>query len=115
MSPSPGLRLHSACTLLHSNDNVPFKKWWRQEKTPDRPRPFLHFARSRSDVGRRLPKLTFMVASIFGLPDRGLLRRGMAADLCVFDPATVRECDAEMVQDLAGTRNVSYRKRWLSK
>ena len=24
----------------------------------------------------------------------------MAADLCVFDPATVRECDAEMVQDL---------------
>jgi N-acyl-D-aspartate/D-glutamate deacylase len=47
-------------------------------------------------------KLTFMVASIFGLPDRGLLRRGMAADLCVFDPATVRECDAHMVQDLPG-------------
>jgi N-acyl-D-amino-acid deacylase len=45
-------------------------------------------------------KLTFMVASIFGLHDRGLVRRGMAADLVVFDPATIRECEPEMVQDL---------------
>jgi N-acyl-D-aspartate/D-glutamate deacylase len=47
-------------------------------------------------------KLTFMVASIFGLQGRGLLRRGMAADLVLFDPATIRECDPEMVQDLPG-------------
>ncbi|MGH7824014.1 MAG: N-acyl-D-amino-acid deacylase family protein [Candidatus Binatia bacterium] len=47
-------------------------------------------------------KLTFMVASIFGLNDRGLLRPGMAADLVLFDPATIRECEPEMVSDLPG-------------
>ncbi len=45
-------------------------------------------------------KLTFMVASIFGLTDRGLIRPKMAADLVLFDPTTVRECDPEMVSDL---------------
>jgi N-acyl-D-aspartate/D-glutamate deacylase len=47
-------------------------------------------------------KLTFMVASIFGLYDRGLVRPGMAADLVLFDPSTVRECEPEMASDLPG-------------
>ncbi len=47
-------------------------------------------------------KLTFMVASVFGLYDRDLIRPGMAADLVLFDPQTVRECEPEMVNDLPG-------------
>ncbi len=47
-------------------------------------------------------KLTFMVALVFGLHDRGLIRPGMAADLVLFDPQTIRECEPEMVNDLPG-------------
>jgi N-acyl-D-amino-acid deacylase len=45
-------------------------------------------------------KLTFRVASVFGLSDRGLLRAGFAADIVVFDPATVNTLEPEYVQDL---------------
>ncbi len=47
-------------------------------------------------------KLTFRVASVFGLNDRGLLRRGFAADIAIFDPATVNTQEPEYVQDLPG-------------
>ena len=62
-------------------------------------------------VEEAVRKLTFMVASIFGLPDRGLLRRGMAADL-----VPLRSVDQsasampEMVQDLPGNE-----KRFIQK
>jgi N-acyl-D-aspartate/D-glutamate deacylase len=45
-------------------------------------------------------KLTFRVASVFGLADRGLLRPGLAADIAVFDPATVNTQEPEYVNDL---------------
>lgn len=45
-------------------------------------------------------KLTFLPASIFGIHDCGLLRRGMAADIFVFDPAKVDLAEPEKVQDL---------------
>ena len=45
-------------------------------------------------------KLTFRVASLFGLGDRGLVRPGFAADLAIFDPATVNTLEPEYVQDL---------------
>jgi N-acyl-D-aspartate/D-glutamate deacylase len=55
-------------------------------------------------------KLTFMVASIFGLHDRGLVRTGMAADLVVFDPERVSDTEPEMVQDLpAGEKRLVQR------
>ena len=47
-------------------------------------------------------KLTFMVASIYGLNDRGLIRPGMAADLVLFDPDEVNDCEPEAVNDLPG-------------
>lgn len=41
-------------------------------------------------------RLTFDSASTFGLYDRGLLRPGLAADITIFDPATVK-CGQETV------------------
>ena len=44
-------------------------------------------------------RLTFDSASTFGLYDRGLLRPGMAADIAIFDPATVKCGKEEVVHD----------------
>ena len=63
-----------------------------------------HFVRERGalTLEAAIRKLTGMQAQIFGITDRGLLRSGMAADAVVFDPATVRPEEAELVHDLPG-------------
>ena len=47
-----------------------------------------------------IKKMTFLPASIFGIHDRGLLRRGLAADLFVFDPTTIDLLPPEKINDL---------------
>jgi N-acyl-D-aspartate/D-glutamate deacylase len=47
-------------------------------------------------------KLTSQPAQIFGLPERGLIRTGHAADLLLFDPATVGRGPKRRVFDLPG-------------
>jgi N-acyl-D-aspartate/D-glutamate deacylase len=47
-----------------------------------------------------IKKLTFLPASLFGIHDRGLLRRGMAADVVVFDPEKIDLAEPEKVHDL---------------
>jgi N-acyl-D-aspartate/D-glutamate deacylase len=44
-------------------------------------------------------RLTFDSASTFGLYDRGMLRPGLAADITIFDPATVKCGKEEVVHD----------------
>lgn len=55
-------------------------------------------------------KLTFRVASVFGLGDRGLLRPGLAADITIFDPATINTLEPEYVQDLPGNETRMIQK-----
>ena len=44
-------------------------------------------------------RLTFDSASAFGIYDRGLLQPGMAADLVIFDPDTIRPVPEDVVHD----------------
>ncbi len=55
-------------------------------------------------------KLTFMQASLYGMHDRGLLWQGMAADITIFDLATIAAEEPEEVYDLpAGMMRLAQR------
>lgn len=62
------------------------------------------YVRERADLSLEegIRKLTSMQADIFGISDRGRLEAGMAADVVVFDPATVAPCEPELVHDFPG-------------
>jgi len=55
------------------------------------PRVLGHFVRDRGvlPLPEAIRKMTSYPASILGIPDRGVIRRGAAADLVIFDPATI--------------------------
>jgi N-acyl-D-aspartate/D-glutamate deacylase len=63
-----------------------------------------HWIRERNvmTLEEGVRKLTSMVAAIFGLDDRGLIRPGLAADLVLFDPENVGDCEPETASDLPG-------------
>jgi N-acyl-D-amino-acid deacylase len=53
-------------------------------------------------------RVTSLPAAIIGLPDRGTLREGLAADICVFDPDTISEAATifEPNQEAIGVRHL---------
>ena len=63
-----------------------------------------HWARECSAMGmsEAVRRLTSHPASVFGMTERGLLRTGLAADLLLFDPATVGRGPKHRVHDLPG-------------
>jgi N-acyl-D-aspartate/D-glutamate deacylase len=63
-----------------------------------------HWVREKGimSLEEAIRKLTFVQASLFGLFDRGLVRPEMAADLMVFDPATIGPLEPREANDLPG-------------
>jgi len=83
-----GLSDGGAHVQFHSNVSNPTRLlgYWVREK---------HIMSLEHAVRR----LTFDSAAAFGIHDRGLLLPGMAADLVVFDPDTVRPVPEDVVHD----------------
>ena len=66
--------------------------------------------RQMISLEQAIHKLTFHVASIWGIEGRGLLRPGFAADVTVFDPKTIKACVPEWAEDYpAATRRLIQR------
>src|SRR3954447_17650606 len=71
-----------------------------------------HWVRDRQEftLEEAVRMITLAPALAWGFADRGLLREGMAADLNIFDPATVGPAVPRIVEDLpAGGRRLSQR------
>ena len=70
--------------------------------------------RQMISMEQAIHKLTFHVASVYGIEGRGLLRPGFAADVTVFDPKTVKACAPEWAEDYpAATKRLIQRSEGL--
>jgi N-acyl-D-aspartate/D-glutamate deacylase len=70
------------------------------------------WARERGvlSLEQAIHKLTFQVATVYGITGRGLVQPGYAADLTIFDADTVNACEPEWADDYpAGTRRLIQR------
>jgi N-acyl-D-amino-acid deacylase len=66
--------------------------------------------RQMISLEQAIHKLTFHVASVYGIEGRGLLRPGFAADVTIFDPKTVKACAPEWADDYpASTKRLIQR------
>jgi N-acyl-D-amino-acid deacylase len=66
--------------------------------------------REMISLEQAIHKLTFHVASVYGIEGRGLLRPGFAADVTIFDPQTVKACAPEWADDYpASTKRLIQR------
>lgn len=66
--------------------------------------------RQMISLEQAIHKLTFHVASVYGIEGRGLLRPGFAADVTIFDPKTVKACAPEWAEDYpAATKRLIQR------
>ncbi len=66
--------------------------------------------REMISLEQAIHKLTFHVASVYGIEGRGLLRSGFAADVTIFDPKTIKACAPEWANDYpAGTKRLIQR------
>jgi N-acyl-D-amino-acid deacylase len=73
-----------------------------------------HWVRERQafTLEQAVRMLTLVPATQWGFANRGLIRQGMAADLVVFDPATIAAEMPEVVRDLpAGAKRLTQRCR----
>ncbi len=75
-----------------------------------------HWVRAKGvlTLAQAVYRLTGQTAALFGIPDRGTLAVGQAADLMLFDPATVGRGPKERVRDLpAGGARLTTRAQGL--
>lgn len=65
---------------------------------------FGHFVRDQGllSLEQAVKKVTADTAAIWGIPDRGLLHKGLIADIVVFDPAAIDRGIELYVQDVPG-------------
>lgn len=77
-----------------------------------------HFVRETGEVPleQAVHLITGRQAQVFGIPERGVLKPGMAADITIFDPETIGAQAPEVVSDLPGggpryiTRNIGIKR-----